>query len=74
MCELVHLEALQEAHELSRVLRKRGIDAVVWQPGTRGGRCAYMVGRGLVCLLVPERDLTYARWVMQGASVDAWPA
>jgi hypothetical protein len=74
MCELVRVKSLQRVYDLSGALQARGIDSVVWQPGTRGGRCAYKAGRELVRLMVPERDLTYARWVLRGAGVEAWPA
>jgi hypothetical protein len=74
MCELVGGRGLPAVLELAAALRERGIDAVVWQAGRRGGRCTYMTGRGLVRLLVPRRDLTYARWILHDAAVDTWPA
>jgi hypothetical protein len=40
MCELVSLKGLRRVYELSRALRGWGIDTVVRQLGTRGGKCA----------------------------------
>jgi hypothetical protein len=74
ICELIQVKALDVAYELATALRERGIDAIVWQAGSRCGRCTYVTGRGLAHLTVPWRDLTYARWIVHGAEMDAWPA
>ncbi len=74
ICELIGVKALETACELATALRERGIDAVVWQAGSRSGRCTYMTGRGLARVLVPQRELTYARWILNGVEIDARPA
>ncbi len=74
MRELVRLKGLERVGELTRLLRARGIDAVLWQTGVRGGRCAFVAGRGLIRLMVAEKDLVYARWILSGAGVESWSA
>ena len=72
VCELVRMRGLDRVFELKHALERRGIEAQVWGDGTLGVRRSAGVLRDLR-LVVWERDVIYARWVLHGQGLDTWP-
>jgi hypothetical protein len=74
MQELVRQPALERQYALKRVLETHGIEAEVWHDGTWGPRArARSGGPRELRLMVRERDVVRARWVLYAAGVDVWP-
>jgi hypothetical protein len=70
--ELVRLKGLERVYDLKRALEMRGIEAQVWHEGF-GSMRRWGGGSGYLRLVVGERDVVYARWVLHGAGLDVWP-
>jgi hypothetical protein len=73
MVELARLRGLERLFGLKRALEACGIETGVWHDGTAGiGR--YRGLRQELRLMVSERDVVRARWILHGAGLDTWPA
>ena len=70
ICELHRLGDLKRLYGVELALQARGIETDVW--GERGGLRSAR-GSGMSRLMVPCRDLVYARWVAYAAGLDTWP-
>jgi hypothetical protein len=71
MVELVRLKGLEPLFGLKRALEACGIAAEVWHAAAGIRR-----HRGLrqeLRLMVSERDVVRARWILRGAGPDPWP-
>jgi hypothetical protein len=73
MQELLRLKSLERLYALKHGLERRGIEAQVWHDGTESRRVC-RAGRRELRLMVSERDVVRARWLLYGAGVQAWPA
>jgi hypothetical protein len=71
LCQLVRIADLERVYDLRDALLRRGIEAEVWQGGGAGLRrpSSWCEMR----LMVAERDVVYARWVLASVGFDAWP-
>ena len=72
MVELCRLKGLERLFGLKRALEACGIEAGIWHDGAAGVRRH----RGLrqeLRLMVSERDVVRARWILHGAGLDTWP-
>ena len=71
MCEVTRLNELGRLYSIKRALEERGVYAEV-REDVFGGRLRIR-DRSTPRLVVRERDLVYARWVVYAAGVDPWP-
>ena len=71
MCEVVRLDDMGRLWDVKRSLEERGVYAEV-RDDLFGGRLR-MRDRAIPRLVVRERDLVYARWVVYAAGIDPWP-
>ena len=70
ICELHRLDDLKLLYGVELALQARGIETDVW--GEPGGLYSGR-GSGKSRLMVPCKDLVYARWVAYAAGLDTWP-
>lgn len=68
LCELHRLTDLKRLSEVVDALEVRGIESDVWD---RSGGLPLGVHPGS-SLMVPCRDLVYARWIAYSVGVDTW--
>ena len=73
MVELVRLRGPERLFGLKRALEACGIEAGVWHAAAAGMR-RYRGLRQELRLMVSERDVVRARWILHGAGLDTWPA
>ena len=71
MCEVVRFDDLSRLYDVKRSLEERGVYAEV-REDLFGGRLRTR-DRAIPRLVVRERDLVYARWVVYAAGFDPWP-
>ena len=70
ICELHRLGDVRRLYGVELALQARGIETDIW--GGRGGLRNWR-GSGMSRLMVPCKDLVYARWVAHAAGLDTWP-
>lgn len=71
LCELVRLNNLGRLYGVKHALEAHGISAEIFRDCIGGKR--YAAGSGKPRLMIPQRDLVYARWVAHAAGLDTWP-
>ena len=70
ICELHRFDDLKLLYGVELALQARGIETDVW--GGPGG-VRTVRNSGKTRLMVPCKDLVYARWVAYAAGLDTWP-
>jgi hypothetical protein len=71
LCEVIRLQGLERLYGLKHALERRGVAAEVWHDGS-GGLRRSTAGPTYLRLMVWERDVVYARWVLSSAGLDPW--
>ena len=71
VCEIWRSDDVEGIYRLRDALALRGLEAQVLGAGGRGLRG--LPSWSELRLMVQERDLVYARWILSAAGVDCWP-